>query len=267
MQYIVFDLEFNQDLDSVINPGLVSSDPDPNNLPSKNKYPYEIIQIGAVKLDENFSFTDTFNRYVKPSIYTRISTYITDLTGISTERLQSEESFENVYNDFIGFIDGSESILCTWGVIDIITLHKNIKYHNLNESLLPQKYINIQPYVSVHLGQSKKRLLSLSYCIEALGIANDTPFHNALYDAIYTAEIFKKIYNSAMEPKTYNPSKTVQPGRPVKKVLDFPMLVAQFEKMFSREMTAEEKEIIRLAYHMGKTGQFLKTNDSLHEDG
>lgn len=43
--------------------------------------------------------------------------------------------------------------------------------------------------------------------------------------------------------------------------LDFPMLIGQLEKMFKREMSKEEKEIIRLAYHMGKTGQFLKADE------
>ena len=33
-------------------------------------------------------------------------------------------------------------------------------------------------------------------------------------------------------------------------------LIKQFEKMFNREMTEEEKSIIKLAYIMGKTNQF-----------
>jgi hypothetical protein len=35
-------------------------------------------------------------------------------------------------------------------------------------------------------------------------------------------------------------------------------LIQQFEKMYDREMTKEEKSIIILAYKMGKTNQFLK---------
>lgn len=151
MQYVVFDLEFKQDLESLVN-----TEPETNILSPKSKYPYEIIQIGAVKLDENLNMTDTFNRYVKPSIYARISPYIIELTGITPEKLLSEAGFDQVYKDFIKFIGDTETTLCVWGVTDIKTLHKNIMYHNLDENLLPQKFINIQPYASVHLGQSKK---------------------------------------------------------------------------------------------------------------
>jgi len=254
MQYVVFDLEFKQDLESLVN-----TEPETNILSPKSKYPYEIIQIGAVKLDENLNMTDTFNRYVKPSIYARISPYIIELTGITPEKLLSEAGFDQVYKDFIKFIGDTETTLCVWGVTDIKTLHKNIMYHNLDENLLPQKFINIQPYASVHLGQSKKRLLSLSYCAREMGIETGSSFHDALHDALYTAEIFRILFRSSIKPNLYQPVTKDTTKKTVKKVLNLSKLIAQFEKMFSREMTDEEKEIIRLAYHMGKTGQFLET--------
>lgn len=260
MKYIVFDLEFNQDPDSITETDL-KTDHDLNILSNK-KYPYEIIQIGAVKLDENLSVTDTFNRYVKPSIYGRISPHITELTGITSEMLKPEAPFKYVYKDFLEFAENKENILCVWGIIDIKTLYKNARYHNLDENMIPQKYINIQPYAAVYLGESRKRLLSLSYCARALGIEINSTFHDALHDAMYTAEIFKILYHSPIKPALFNPQAENKPQQPAKMVLDFSMLIAQFEKMFKREMTPEEKEIIRLAYHMGKTGQFLKKEDS-----
>ncbi len=42
--------------------------------------------------------------------------------------------------------------------------------------------------------------------------------------------------------------------------IDFVSLIKQFEKMFNREMTKEEKSIIKLAYIMGKTNQFQTKN-------
>ena len=163
-----------------------------------------------------------------------------------------------VINEFSEFAKEEETILCVWGMIDLKELYRNVKYHNLDENLLPKRYINIQPYTSAHLGKSKKRMLSLGYCVEALGIEITTAFHNALNDALYTSEIFKIIYNPAMQPRRYDPSKATKNIRPSKMILDFSMLIKQFEKMFLREMSDEEKEIIRLAYHMGKTRQFLK---------
>lgn len=92
-----------------------------------------------------------------------------------------------------------------------------------------------------------------------MGIETGSSFHDALHDALYTAEIFRILFRSSIKPNLYQPVTKDTTKKTVKKVLNFSKLIAQFEKMFSREMTDEEKEIIRLAYHMGKTGQFLET--------
>lgn len=249
----MFDLEFNQDPDSILDLSLL---PDPSVRSSK--YPFEIIQFGAVKLDEAFHTVDTFSRLVKPSIYSKVSPFIMELTSITSESLQSEAAFESVYKDFADFTGACETVFIVWGMTDIKELFRNIAYHNLDDNLLTRRYLNIQPHTSVHLGMSKKKLLRLSYCVKALGIAVTDPFHDALNDAFYTAEIFKKVYHPGLQPRRYDPSRSIKAVRPGKRVLDFPVLIAQFEKMYSREMTPEEREIIRLAYHMGKTGQFLK---------
>ena len=53
--YIIFDLEWNQSPrgreDSVAD------------------FPFEIIEIGAVKLDENFQMVDEFHRRIRPQVY------------------------------------------------------------------------------------------------------------------------------------------------------------------------------------------------------
>ena len=55
MDYIVFDLEWNQ-----------SSDGQEKEI---KEIPFEIIEIGAVKLDENFQLKDRFNHLIKPKVY------------------------------------------------------------------------------------------------------------------------------------------------------------------------------------------------------
>ena len=74
MQNIVFDLEFNQDA-----PSLRIFDR-PKKLCS-----FEIIQIGALILDEKFHTIETFNRYIKPTFYGQISPFVAELTGITTK--------------------------------------------------------------------------------------------------------------------------------------------------------------------------------------
>lgn len=246
MNYIVFDLEFNQDF---------SARKDFDN--KENRYPFEIIQIGAVKLDENFHTLDTFNHLIKPSFYETLNPFVSYLTGITIDQLSQEENFPKVYEAYVDFIGATEAICCIWGTADMKILFKNILYHGLDPDPVPKNFINIQPYTSVYLGLPSKKLLRLQDAVNMLQIPANAAFHLALSDAYYTAEIFKKVYHPSIKPHCYDPSEAPKSGRPTKHFIDFEALIKQFEKMYHRPMTEEEQSLIKLAYQMGKTGQFL----------
>jgi len=247
MQYIVLDLEFNQDIYSL-------------NILDKQKLKstFEIIQIGAIKLDSKFNTIATFDRFIKPVIYPKINSFIAELTGITTQQLLEEELFVEVFDAFIKFIDDTDSIFCTWGMSDIKELFKNVEFHGLNLNLLPRMFINLQPYVSIYLDLPYKKQLRLEHAVELLGIQANYKFHNAIYDAYYTAQIVKKINNPYIIPRYYDPTYATIRPRQRKQVIEFDKLIQQFEKMYSRELTVDEQEMIKLAYKMGKTKQFLK---------
>lgn len=251
MYYIVLDLEFNQYFPSLQNPDF-----------QRRRSVFEIIQIGAIKLDMDLNIMGTFNQYIKPIIYSEVSPFITELTGITTEQLMDEKEFPKVYEEFIRFIKDKESILCTWGMSDIRELFRNADYHKIDNQFLPRSYINLQPYASKFLGFSTKKLLKLEYVVKILNIDTRYNFHNAMNDAYYTAKIFKKLHNLSMEPKLYDPN-YVKP-RPIKRKIsvDFDGLIQQFEKMYARDLTDEEQKIIKLAYLMGKTSQFIKVKET-----
>jgi DNA polymerase III epsilon subunit-like protein len=246
MNYIVFDLEFNQYLQSLHTSDKVS------------QCPFEIIQIGALRLDSNYNTISSFNRLVKPSVYSHIDPFVTELTGITTDQLIHEDLFPHVYHDYIQFIGEEDTSFCLWGITDMKVLFKNVEYHQLDKKFLPLMYIDIQPYVSAFFNLPKTQLLSLQSATEALRIEMLHPFHNALNDAYYTAEIFKKLNSPSIQPQKYNPSYVKIRTREPKKVIDFEALLLQFEKMYHRSLTLEEQDMIKLAYKMGKTGQFLR---------
>lgn len=256
MNFIVYDLEFNQDF-SVRKGGRKKSGPKscgPSLRPC-----FEVIQIGAIKLDQERNNTDRFNRLVKPTIYPEVSPFITELTGITTNQLSNEANFSEIYKDFIEFTSAEDPVLCVWGMADLKELYLNIEFHKLDRNLMPRKYINLQQYATLHFGMPKHRPVKLKTAAEQLKIPLLHPFHNAYYDAYYTAEIFKKLYSASIQPEIYDPDHRPVRQRPkIKKAVDFDMLISQFEKMYQRSMTKEEREMIILAYKMGKTQQFQK---------
>ncbi len=245
MNYIVFDLEFNQAWDF-----------DENQSPGNPRCPFEIIQIGALKLDEKLQTVETFDRLVKPELYTRLHPFVEQITAITIESLSAAKTFKEIYKEFAQFVS-SDSILCVWGVVDMKELIRNIKYHKLDKALFPKEYINIQKYASRFLSCPKGTNIGLRNAAELLNIPIGGSFHDAFNDACYTAEIFRHIYSSRMKPAVYVEDKGPRVRRPVNRSkVDTDKLIKQFEKMYGRPMTEEEQAIIKLAYIMGKTNQF-----------
>lgn len=248
MEYIVFDLEFNQGFDRSLNKTV-----------SNERCPFEIMQIGAIKLDSNFNIIDTFNSFVKPEIYKVIHPFVGKMTNITMKDISNAPSFVQVYKDFRKFISSKNPILCVWGSGDLKELYRNINYYDLPSKSLPKEYINIQQYASKYFNNPSGKSIGLQNAINILGVKQEKSYHNALNDAYYTAQVFMRIYTPSIVPDTYIYT-TVKPSiakRNPKKILDYDKLFDKFSEILGRELSREDKKIIDLAYKMGKTNQFL----------
>lgn len=248
MEYIIFDLEFNQGYNKTINKTV-----------SNEKCPFEIIQIGAIKLDKNFNIVDTFDSYVKPQIYKSIHPFISRMTGITNKDVANANSFPTVYREFKNFITSKDPILCVWGTGDLKELYRNITFYGLPSKSLPKSYINIQYYASRYFNNPSGQSIGLQNAIELLGLKQDKSYHNALNDAYYTSQVFIRINNANIVPDVYIYT-TVKSSRVEnlsKPSISYNALFSEFEKMLERPLSSEEKKIIDLAYKMGKTNQFL----------
>lgn len=249
MQYIIFDLEFNQGY----------SEKDRKTF-TDSACPFEILQIGAVKLDSNFNIISTFSKLVRPKIYKKIHPFIENMTGITLNQISHAKSFPEIFKDFVHFIDlndSTPSVFCVWGSGDMKELYRNIHYYNLPTDNIPNHYINIQHWASMHFKSPGGRSIGLQNAVQILNIHANNQFHDALNDAVYTAKIFKKIYHDDIKAQKYDFSFKPTSHFPNKKVLDKKALLEQLEKIFDKKLTEEEEAMVALAYHMGKTNQFL----------
>lgn len=248
MEYIVFDLEFNQGFDKKKNKTI-----------SNEKCPFEIIQIGAIKLDSKFNLIDTFNSYVKPNLYKDIHPFVGKMTNIKISDVLNAPTFPQVYKEFKRFISSKNSILCVWGSGDLKELYRNITYYELPSKTLPKSYINIQQYASSYFKNPVGKSIGLQNAINILGLEQDKSYHNALNDAFYTSQVFIKIYNPTIVPDIYIYTTVKAPSskKATKQQIDYDKLFNEFEKILKRPLSKEDKNIIDLAYKMGKTGQFI----------
>lgn len=255
MNYIVFDLELNQGFNFTKG----------KSTAIKSSCPFEIIHLGAVKLNENLDFIGNFNYFIKPKIYTRLHPVVKKLTGIKKSEIKNAKPFREVFKLFMDF-SGSDGVLCVWGTSDIKELIRNAEYHKLDASLIPDKYIDIQKYANKALNQPSGTSVGLGNAIRLLELPSELSFHNAFNDAYYTAQVFKKIYTNDITPEIYSAYRTKTRDNSWKTSLDTEGLIKQFEKMFDRKMTLDEQNIIKLAYKMGYTKQFQRL-DSSNENG
>lgn len=178
MNYIVFDLEWNQ--------GNTGKEGEVKGIP------FEIIEIGAVKLNENFQMTGEFSRLVKPQLYHEMNHITKDLIHIKMEELENEKYFPEVAEDFLEWC-GEAYIFCTWGPMDLLELQKNMKFYGmapLEEK--PMKYYDVQKLFSIGFEDRKSRR-TLEYAIDFLELEKDIPFHRAYSDAYYTAKVMAKL--------------------------------------------------------------------------
>ena len=178
MNYVVVDFEWNQ---TSYGKGT-----------ENRKIPFEIIEIGAVKLDKNLKEIDRFSRTIRPKVYKKLHYITKELTGISQEELNVSDPFTYVLVDFMLWC-GKDYIFCTWGNMDLVELQRNMKYYNLLNLLKgPLKYYNVQKLFRL-LCAHDTAAASLETAVDYFNLPKSEDFHRAVNDAAYTAEIFRRI--------------------------------------------------------------------------
>ena len=181
MNIIVMDLEWNQNS---------SNKKDRNN----DTPVFEIIEIGAVKLNEEYKIVDKFSQLVKPQIYHTMHRITADLIHLQMKELNKGKSFPVVMEEFMEWC-GDDYIFATWGPLDLLELQRNMKYYNLKQlSESPIKFYDVQKLFSIGIMKEKTRR-TLEYAIDYFDIEKDIPFHRAFSDAYYTAKVFKELAN------------------------------------------------------------------------
>ncbi len=177
--YIVFDLEWNQS---------------PNGkADSIADLPFEIIEIGAVKLNESFEMTDNFHRLIRPCVYRQIHYAISEVTHMDIGELKEHgERFTDVAKEFMDWCGGKDMVFCSWGPMDLTELQRNMAYFGMKARFdWPLLYYDIQKLYA--LAEPDMGRVSLDTVVEHLNIREECPFHRALDDAYYTGKVLQTI--------------------------------------------------------------------------
>ena len=222
MNYVVFDLEWNQ------SPYGKSAEIE--------RLPFEIIEIGAVKLNEDREVVDTFQSIIRPTVYRRLNYRTREIVHMKQSELDEGAWFPDAVRDYLAWC-GPDSIFCTWGTVDLPELQRNMKYYQLLHLLKgPMHYYDVQKLFAIQYEDMKSRR-SLEYAADFLHLPKEEAFHRALADAAYTAEVFRTIDRDII--LAYDSIDVYQ--NPRTKTEEIHLIYNGYSKYISREFKTKEE--------------------------
>lgn len=181
MSYVILDLEWNGSYSKIL-----------------HKFVNEIIEFGAVKVDDELKITDTFSVLITPQIGKKLCSKVRELTKITNEELaDSGISFLEASERFTEFL--GDSVLMTWGTSDIHALIENYSYFTEDYHLpFLKKYCDIQKYCEKSLDMYNPSCqMGLSKCAELLNIDfSADEQHRAFADAELSLKCISKLIDN-----------------------------------------------------------------------
>ena len=224
MNYIVLDLEWNQAAYKSV---------------EEEDLPFEIIEIGAVKMDQNTNILGEFQRLIRPQVYPFLVRRTKQLTGWKDKDLEEKGIyFEDACAEFLKWC-GNDCMFLVWGGSDLTQLERNMAYFEIKIPWkYPLTYLDVQKLYALQEGEGKVRR-SLDVVAERYELESDRPFHHAVDDAWYTAQIFKRIDRKKYEDYYSIDYYNIPRNRFEEKTFSFPT----YTKYVSRQFNLKEEAL------------------------
>lgn len=170
----------------------------------RRKLNEEVIEIGAVRLDENFQQEAEFQCYVKPE-YGPIKKHITSLTGITQAMVADKKPYAECFRAFVDWVGEEETKIYSWSMSDIKQLRSECRYKlpDFDLDWLNSRWVDLQQEFDDRLGLHNS--LALKHALGAMDHKFEGTQHTALADAINTSAILTLMQDDAKFKETMKP--------------------------------------------------------------
>lgn len=169
-------------------------------VPKRNRckeyrYSSEIIEIGAVMMDESYELIDMFDTYVSPA-YGEIDLFIEDLTGIKKENLIGAPSLQEALDRFAVWCGPKEEItFFAWSGSDLKQISHEVMAKELASQFNP--YLDEECWIDYQDVFGKRfsfdHSVSLENALDLSAINPEGNMHCGLDDAYNTARMIQKL--------------------------------------------------------------------------
>lgn len=158
----------------------------------------EIIQIGAIMLNEKGEEIDSYKGYIKPEFSKKMNPAIIKLTGITEYELQNSNTFEKAIKEFVDWcMAKGKCLVFSWSESDYVQIYNEAKAKKIstqgNLEYILKNWWDLQAEFCIAV--KKKRRLSLRKALEMMGERYRGKVHDALADARNTVSLFHLLQN------------------------------------------------------------------------
>ncbi len=180
MYYVIMDLEWNNSYNK-----------------TRKCFVNEILEIGAVLVDEELDVIDTFSVIIRSQLIKKLSGRVKNLTHISNEDMISGVSFQRAISDFIKWIGGRSCVFMSWGNSDIRVLVDNFSmFCGMSSIPFLTQYVDLQKYCQEFIVGVGNQQIGLVNAAVHMGIdVSDCSFHRALEDSLLGLRCLKKCFD------------------------------------------------------------------------
>jgi len=159
----------------------------------------EIIQVGYVLTDSLGNVLETYQAYIKPLKFPKLTKRTLKFLDITQEDVDGGKTFNAFYDHFKEVVSTYEPGIIVWGGNDETMLHNTLKDHGYPEGSLYLRFIDLlKLHKQVYMYKNDLGLLN-AYRMYGNHV-KDPQRHDALDDALMTKEVFlgfKKYLNQA----------------------------------------------------------------------
>lgn len=150
----------------------------------------EIIEIGAVRLNDDWTPGEEFQIDVKPVYFRKMHYKVKKLTGIDGDRLSHAPGFVEAFEQFRAFC-GDHCTFLTWGYDDKGIMEQNIIVHDQDWDWI-DGWVNLQLIYNMQVDGDRNQK-SLASAMEHYGIEQTRVAHDALGDAYNTGLVCSRL--------------------------------------------------------------------------
>ncbi|MEM8858172.1 MAG: 3'-5' exonuclease [Chloroflexota bacterium] len=151
----------------------------------------ETIEIGAVKLNQNFEDAGQFTTFVKPVIHPQLSDFCVNFTSIQQADVDQADLFPAAFDKFLAWIGEDAYLWFSWSSYDAKRLHDDLVYHS---QPIPKFFDNHHDLKKLYAQkEGLKERVGMRRALKNLKIDYSGRQHRALDDALNTAHILRYV--------------------------------------------------------------------------